>query len=187
MKKFVVILIVLFVITPIISLSAPNYDPNYKGYVYDVTYDVELYNYLDKEYDKKCYVQITPTLSENICGTDSYYRMVMQPYAHIKKTMEEGGLSKDASKSKKELLAEIKEDIAYYNELEEKYKNICTPKYEQYRKKVKELEDKGIFWFTAKKKLAIEMMSNGSLCSISAHDNIVYIPFHEWRMSKLRK
>ena len=81
MKRFLSLLTVLFIFSPIISLSAPNYNPNIKPCVYDTSYNVELFNRLDKEYDEKCHVQVTPTLGENICGTDSYYRMVMQPFA----------------------------------------------------------------------------------------------------------
>ena len=83
MKRFLSLLTVLFIFSPIISLSAPNFgNGNSSNFcVYDTSYNVELFNRLKKEYFDYCSVQITENYSTNICGTDSYYRMVMQPFA----------------------------------------------------------------------------------------------------------
>ena len=79
MKKLIIISLILFVSSSF-AYSAPNYDPNYKTCVYDDSYNTALFNKLDKEYNNKCWVQIAENHYNNICGTDSYYRMVMQPY-----------------------------------------------------------------------------------------------------------
>ena len=184
MKKLIIIS--LLFISSSFAYSDPYYDPNHKTVVYDTTYNDELFNYLDKEYDKKCHRQISETERENICGVNSYGDMVYQKYFNTNKTMEEELMSNDSKKSKAELLKEIKEDIAYHNELMEKYNNTCKPGYELYDKKVEELKQKGYFWFSVKEKLYQDMLKDGSICSPTAHIDMVDIPFHEWRMQKLK-
>ena len=89
MKKLFALFTFLFVITPVISLSAPNYDPNNVTTVYDNSYNIELRNRLEREYYEKCHIQITPTLGENICGTNSYAEMVAQKYIDLQKNDDE--------------------------------------------------------------------------------------------------
>ena len=44
------------------------------------TFEKMLKFVLEKEYFDKCFVQISPTSSEQVCGTNSYYEMVQNPY-----------------------------------------------------------------------------------------------------------
>ena len=88
MKRLFLLFTFLFVITPVISLSAPNYDPNHKGCVYDDSANLKLFKKLDKEYNEKCYIHISETLSENICGVNSYGEMVLQPYERLKQNFD---------------------------------------------------------------------------------------------------
>ena len=182
--KKLIIISLLFLSSSLVY-SEPYYDPNIKPIVYDVSYNIELYHYLDSEYDKKCHRQISATEGEDICGTDSHYQMVMKPYARLMKTMEESPFPGDSKKSKAELLKEIKEDIAYYKELENNYNKICGPKEELYYKKVEEAKQKGYFYL--KNKIYDDMVKDGSLCSPTAHLDMIFTPFHERRMSKFKK
>lgn len=182
MKKLIIISL-LFLLSSLVY-SAPNYDPNIKPIVYDVSYNVELRNFLEKEYYDKCYVQIAENHHNNICGINSFYEMVQNPYNLIKKSDEEGNLSNDSKKSKAELLKEIKGDIAYHNELMEKYNNTCGSGDELYRKKVEEIKKTAYFYL--KDKIYQDMLKDGSLCSPTAHIDMVDKPFHEWRMQKLK-
>ena len=84
MKKLFALFTFLFVITPVISLSAPNYDPNHKGCVYDDSDNLKLFNRLKNEYDKKCWVKLSETHYTNTCGVNSYGEMVLQPYSRLK-------------------------------------------------------------------------------------------------------
>ena len=86
MKRFLSLLTVLFIFSPIISLSAPNFgNGNSSNFcVYDISYNVELFNRLKKEYDEKCWVKLSENYSTNICGVNSYGEMVLQPYARQK-------------------------------------------------------------------------------------------------------
>ena len=85
MKRLFLSLTILFVISPLFVISAPNFgDGNSKFCVYDYSYNRELFKKLDREYDERCIVQLTPYSSTNICDMDSYYRMVMQPYVRQK-------------------------------------------------------------------------------------------------------
>ena len=84
MKKLIIISLILLLSSPL-AYSAPNYDPNIKPVIYDVSYNVELRNRLEKEYFDKCFIQTSPTTSEQICGVNSYYEMVQNPYNLQKK------------------------------------------------------------------------------------------------------
>lgn len=166
------------------AYSDPYYDPNYPTVYYNVSYNVELQNYLEKEYFKKCHRDISATEGVDICGIDSYHQMVIKPYTFIKKSDEEGNLMNDSKKSKAELLKEIKEDIAYFKELEDSHNKICDTKYKIYEKKIEEAKQKGFFYL--KNKIYADMVKDGSLCSPTAHIDMVDKPFHEWRMNKLK-
>lgn len=88
MKRLFLLFTFLFVITPVFVISAPNYDPNYKGCVYDDSANRELFKKLDEEYDKKCWVKLSETHYSNICGTNSYGEMVLQPYDRQKQNFD---------------------------------------------------------------------------------------------------
>ena len=90
MKRFLSLLTVLFILSPIISLSAPNFgNSNGSNFcVYDTSYNVALFNRLKKEYFDYCSVQITENYSTNICGVNSYGEMVLQPYDRQKQNFD---------------------------------------------------------------------------------------------------
>ncbi len=90
MKRFLSLFTVLFIFSPIISLSAPDFGDNDDSQycVYDTSYNVELFNRLEKEYFAYCSVQITENYSTNICGINSYGEMVLQPYDRQKQNFD---------------------------------------------------------------------------------------------------
>ena len=84
MKKLIIISLILFASSSL-AYSDPYYDPNKKPIVYDVSYNVELRNRLEKEYFDKCFIQTSPTTTEHICGVNAYYEWVQNPYNLQKK------------------------------------------------------------------------------------------------------
>ncbi len=85
MKNWYLLFLILF-LTSQTAFSAPNYDPNSKPIVYDVSYNIALRKKLEADYDKK-YLHV------NKDGTYGYYdaplgaygREVIVPYDLNKK------------------------------------------------------------------------------------------------------
>ena len=70
------------------AYSDPYYEPNTEHCFYDTSYNNTLFNKLEKEYFEKCHRDISATEGINVCGVDSYYQMVMKPYARQMKTFD---------------------------------------------------------------------------------------------------
>ena len=87
MKKLIIISLILFASSSL-AYSDPYYEPDFNSCVYDTSYNNALFEKLDKEYDKKCHRQISATEGVDICGVDSYYQMVMKPYARQKQNFD---------------------------------------------------------------------------------------------------
>ena len=77
MKHYVLIFFIFLLGS--MSFAAPDYNPNHKTITYDTSYNIALWNKLKTEYDKKCWVYKSDG-SHNICGTNSFYKMVQVPY-----------------------------------------------------------------------------------------------------------
>lgn len=186
-KLFIIPFVLLFVVN--ITFAAPNYNGDYKGVTYDTTYNNFLYNYLNEKFYKKYPDIVEKDKEGNLIyhvtySNEARYKEVSQIYTWVMKNLNEVNLSNDMNKSKDELLKEILEDIAYYNELQANYDNTCGVANELYFKKVKEEKQK--YQFFNEHKLYKEMLSNGTLCSPTAPVDMIYTPFHQKRMMKLK-
>ena len=82
MKRLIIISSILF-LSSSLAYSDPYYEPDFNSCVYDTSYNNALFEKLDKEYNKKCWQG-----NDNICGVDSYYQMVMKPYARQKQNFD---------------------------------------------------------------------------------------------------
>ena len=87
-KRFLLVLF-LFFMTSSVCFSAPNYDPNLKPIVYDVSYNVALRNKLEDDFHKKYAPKVTVT-KDTVTYTynyppNAYAREVIEPYDRLKK------------------------------------------------------------------------------------------------------
>ena len=88
MRKLFAILFILC-LTANITFAAPNYDPNKKWVNYDDSYNVELWNKLNKQYRNKHFLYEEVDKDGNIIthfssGDYDYNHEVIIPYNHLK-------------------------------------------------------------------------------------------------------
>ena len=83
-KRFLLVLF-LFFMTSSVCFSAPNYDPNLKPIVYDVSYNVALRNKLEDDFHKKYTVKIDEHKYVDTSPMGAYAREVLEPYHRLKK------------------------------------------------------------------------------------------------------
>lgn len=85
MKNSFLLILILF-LTSQTAFSAPNYDPNKKPIVYDVSYNIALRKKLEANYDKKyLHVNKDGTYGYYDGPLNSYYLEVQVPYDLNKK------------------------------------------------------------------------------------------------------
>lgn len=83
MRNFLLASFLIFITSS--ALANPFYQPDQKPVVYDVSYNIALRNKLEADYFKKCFKQVSPNESRQICGTNSYAKQVVQKYDLLKK------------------------------------------------------------------------------------------------------
>ena len=83
MKNLAIFILFIF-ITSTCCFSAPVDDQKGKTIIYDVTYNVNLRNKLENDFDKKYCVEYDDHWECNY-PDDAYYREVLEPYAKMKK------------------------------------------------------------------------------------------------------
>ena len=88
MRNFLLASFLIFITSS--ALANPFYQPNQKPVVYDKEMsNIKLRNKLEADYFKKCFKQVSPTESRQICGTNSYADQVVQKYDLLKKNYQE--------------------------------------------------------------------------------------------------
>lgn len=82
-NTFLIFTVLILMTAP--CLSAPNYDPNQKPVVYDVSYNVALRKKLEDDYHKKYTKVINENFAIDTAPLNAYYWEVQVPYDLQKK------------------------------------------------------------------------------------------------------
>ncbi len=85
MKNWYLLIVFILFLTSQTAFSAPNYDPNKKPIVYDVSYNIALRKKLEDDFHNKYTVKVDETHYIDTSPMGAYSREVLVPYDLNKK------------------------------------------------------------------------------------------------------
>lgn len=94
MKNWYLLIVFILFLTSQTAFSAPNYDPNKKPIVYDVSYNIALRKKLEDDFHNKYNVKIDENHYVDTSPMGAYEREVVIPYALNKKRWQDTIITK---------------------------------------------------------------------------------------------